>query len=110
MLNENIDYTFREIDFDYLLMDNQAVRRGLDYSILNYVTMSRLKQSRNIDRLYKDIRSIRESQCSLSDEDQACLDQALSRLDKLKRKKGRTNEQILSEITEVIALIVKYLS
>ncbi len=70
--------------------------------------MSRLKQNQNIDNLIQGIRVITESQCSLSEQDRNVLNEALERLQNLKRKKGKTNQQILEEIAKVIALLTKF--
>jgi len=70
--------------------------------------MSRLKQIQNIDNLIQGIKVILESQCSLSEKDKVVLNEALERLQNLKRKKGKTNEQILQEIAKVIELITTF--
>jgi hypothetical protein len=70
--------------------------------------MSRLKQIQNIDNLIKIITVIAESQCSLSEQDRVVLNEALERLQNLKRKKGKTNEQILQEFVKVIELLTKF--
>ncbi len=71
--------------------------------------MSRLKQNQNIDNLIRGITVITESQCSLSEQDVIVLNEALERLQKLKLKKGKTNEQILLELARIIELITKFL-
>jgi hypothetical protein len=70
--------------------------------------MSRLKQIQNIDNLIQGITVIAESQCSLSEKDRIVLNEALERLQNLKRKKGKTNEQILQEFVKVIELLTKF--
>lgn len=70
--------------------------------------MSRLKQIQNIDNLVQGITVIAESQCSLSEQDKVVLNEALERLQSLKRKKGKTNEQILDEFAKVIELLTKF--
>ena len=70
--------------------------------------MSRLKQNQNIDNLIQSITVITESQCSLSEQDKIVLSEALKRLQNLKRKKGKTNQQILEEIAKVIELLTKF--
>jgi hypothetical protein len=69
--------------------------------------MSRLKQNRIIDSAINSIASITKSQCSLSETDVKVVDEAVSRLLRLKRKKGKTNEQIRQEINAVVILIIK---
>jgi hypothetical protein len=71
--------------------------------------MSRLKQNQNIDNLIQGIGIITESQCSLSEQDKSVLNEALVRLQFLKRKKGKTNQQILEEIAVIIELLTKFL-
>lgn len=70
--------------------------------------MSRLKQIQIIDTAIQSVASITESQCSLSETDLIVLNEALERLRFLKRKKGKTNEQILNEIVQVVGLLVKF--
>lgn len=70
--------------------------------------MSRLKQIQNIDNLIQGITVIAENQCSLSEQDRVVLNEALKRLQILKRKKGKTNQQILQEIAKVIELLTKF--
>jgi hypothetical protein len=70
--------------------------------------MSRLTQNRNIDSLIQGIETIKKSQCSLSEEDFNVLDEALEMLLILKRKKGKTNEQILREIVKIVQLLSKF--
>ena len=67
--------------------------------------MSRLKQSQNIDDLIRCVTVIAKSQCSLSEQDRLVLNEALDGLQSLKRKKGKTNEQILDEFAKVIGLL-----
>jgi hypothetical protein len=75
---------------------------------LNFLDMSRLKQSHNIDSLITDLQTIQQNQCSLSEKDSESLSEALRILNVLKRKKGRTNEQVLSEIVKVFNLLAKF--
>lgn len=70
--------------------------------------MSRLKQNQSIDNLIQSITVITKNQCSLSEQDKIVLDEALERLQKLKQKKGKTNQQILEEIAKVIELLTKF--
>ena len=70
--------------------------------------MSRLKQNQIIDNAIQSVASITESQCSLSETDLSVLNEALKKLQLLKRKKGKTNEQIHNEIVQVVALLVKF--
>ena len=70
--------------------------------------MSRLKQNQIIDNAIQSIASITKSQCSLSEQDLTVLNEALERLQFLKRKKGKTNVQIHNEIAQIVALLVKF--
>ncbi|HEY4324358.1 MAG TPA: hypothetical protein VGN20_10235 [Mucilaginibacter sp.] len=70
--------------------------------------MSRLQQNQNIDNLMLSIAVIAKSQCSLSEEDKIVLNEATERLQTLKRKKGKTNEQIQREFVIVVELLLKY--
>ena len=70
--------------------------------------MARLKQSQNINSLIQGIEIIAENRCSLSETDLAILTKALSLLNDLKRKKGRTNEQILQCVVNVVVLLSKF--
>jgi ABC-type phosphate transport system auxiliary subunit len=70
--------------------------------------MSRLKQNRIIDNAIQSVASITESQCSLSEKDLIVINEALERLQFLKRKKGKTNEQIQQEIAKVVELLIDF--
>jgi hypothetical protein len=74
----------------------------------NKVTMSRLKQNQNIDNLILAVTVIAKSQCSLSEQDTVVLSETLERLQNLKRKKGKTNQQIREEFVKVIELLTKF--
>jgi len=70
--------------------------------------MSRLKQNQIIDNAIQSVASITESQCSLSEKDLIVLNEALERLQFLKRKKGKTNEQIRQEIAKLVGLLIEF--
>lgn len=70
--------------------------------------MSRLKQIQIIDSAIQSIASITKSQCSLSVQDITVLNEALERLQFLRRKKGKTNKQIQEEIAKSVELLVKF--
>ncbi len=70
--------------------------------------MSRIKQAQSIDSLIRSIETITKNRCSLSETDLAVLTQALTLLNELKRKKGRTNEQILQCVVKVVVLLSKF--
>ena len=70
--------------------------------------MSRLKQNQSIDSLIQSISTVTQSQCSLSEQDMNVLNEALKRLQNLKQKKGKTNEQILDEVAKIIELLISF--
>ncbi len=70
--------------------------------------MSRLKQNQNIDSLIQGVETVIENRCSLSDKDLLILNEALNLLKNLKKKKGKTNEQILQVVVEVVVLLSKF--
>jgi hypothetical protein len=71
--------------------------------------MPRLLQNQNIDSLIQGIKTITENRCSLSETDLMILTKALTQLNELKRKKGRTYEQILQGgVVDVIVLLSKF--
>lgn len=71
--------------------------------------MSRLKQSQNIDSLIKILQTIKKSQCSHSEEDPRVLDEAINRIELLRKKKGITNEQIMTEFVKIVELLPDFL-
>lgn len=70
--------------------------------------MARIKQSQNIDDLILSINVIIENRCSLSEEDVTILSEALALLQNLKRKKGKTNKEILETVVEVVVLLSRF--
>lgn len=70
--------------------------------------MSRLKQNQIIDNAIQGIAFITKSQCSLSEQDLTVLNEALERVQFLRRKKGKTNKQIQEEIAKSVELLVKF--
>jgi ABC-type phosphate transport system auxiliary subunit len=70
--------------------------------------MSRLKQNQVIDNAIHCVASITQSQCSLSEQDLIVLNEALERLQFLKRKKGKTDKQIQAEIAKTVELLIKF--
>lgn len=72
--------------------------------------MSRIKQAQSIDSLIQGINTITQNRCSLSETDLTVLTQAETLLNELKRKKGRTNEQILQCVVDVVVLLSKFFS
>ncbi|MCO5263991.1 MAG: hypothetical protein M9901_14040 [Lentimicrobium sp.] len=70
--------------------------------------MSRLRQNQNIDSLIESITTIIENRCSLSEGDFIILNEAVSLLKNLKRKKGKTNEQIIHAVVHVVELLSQF--
>ncbi len=70
--------------------------------------MARVKQSQNIDSVIQSIETVIENRCSLSDKDLLILGEALNLLKSLKKKKGKTNEQILQVVVDVVVLLSKF--
>ncbi len=70
--------------------------------------MSRLKQNQIIDSAIQSVVFITESQCSLSEQDLIVLNEALERLQFLKRKKGKTNKQIQNEIAKTVGILIDF--
>ena len=71
--------------------------------------MSRLKQSQNIDSLIRILQIIKKNQCSHSEEDPRVLDEAIIRIELLRKKKGKTNEQIMTEFVKIAELLPNFL-
>ncbi len=69
--------------------------------------MSRIKQTQNIDKLIETVNEVIKNRYSLSDEKLKILRDALTHLLHLKKKKGKTNEQILNEVVEIVCLLTK---
>jgi len=72
--------------------------------------MSRIKQTQNIGSLIASIQIITENQCSLSDQDLLILNEALTKLQGLMSKKGKTNEELLDEVVKIVELLTRYFS
>lgn len=70
--------------------------------------MSRKKRQNSIETLQNAI-SLIMNQCSLSENDANFLNQAMARLQKLRFKKGLTDKQYVSEVSDIVDLISKFL-
>jgi hypothetical protein len=70
--------------------------------------MARIRQIQNIDVLIENINAILQNRYSLSDEDVKILEEALALLKSLRKKKGRTSEQVLQVIVDVVSLLTKF--
>ena len=60
-----------------------------------------------MDRLINSINVVLKSRCSLSERDKN-LTEAIAKLHMLKKKKGKTNKEILEAGLEILELIAKY--
>lgn len=70
--------------------------------------MSRLKRNQNMDILIASIETIKKNQCSLSVEDLNVLNEVISKLQFLKKKKGLTDKHLQQHIVEIVELINKF--
>jgi len=89
----------------HLVADNLELERDNVVLQLILIIMSRLRQNQNIDELILSISSIVENRCSLSDKDLLILNEALCQLENLKRKKGKTNKEILQVVVQIVDLL-----
>jgi hypothetical protein len=72
--------------------------------------MSFSKRNKQIDGLVNTIEDIKSmSQCSLSVTDLTVLNDAIEKLQKLKRKKGLINKHLQPQVVEIVELITFYL-
>lgn len=71
--------------------------------------MSRLKRQRNIDGLINVLETISKSQCSLSEYEISLLNDAIAKLNELRRKKGLTNKHYQLEIVGIVDLVNQFL-
>jgi hypothetical protein len=69
--------------------------------------MSRLKRLQNIDGLLNAL-TIAMNQCSLSENDVNLLNNAIAKLNRLRIKKGLTDKQYKSEVSEIIELLINF--
>jgi hypothetical protein len=70
--------------------------------------MSRVKRLQNIDGLLNALTTA-TNQCSLSENDVNLLNDAIAKLNRLRIKKGLTDKQYKSEVSDIIALLIKFL-
>lgn len=66
--------------------------------------MSRIKRLQNIDGLLHAL-TIAMNQCSLSENDVNLFNDAIAKLNRLRTKKGLTDKQYKSEVSEIIQLL-----
>lgn len=72
--------------------------------------MSRLKRLRNINGLIEILQTIIKNQCSLSEIELNLLNEAIAKLNRLKSKKGLTDKHYQIEISDIVELIVNFLT
>ena len=72
--------------------------------------MSRLNRLQNIDSLSTVLQTIKKSQCSLSEGDTNLLNDAIAKLNRLKKKKGLTDKHYQTEVCNIVSLILKFLT
>ncbi|MCZ8089343.1 hypothetical protein [Flavobacterium sp.] len=70
--------------------------------------MSRKKRNQNMDALIASIETIKKNQCSLSVEDLNVLNEVISKLQFLKKKKGLTDKHLQQHVVEIVELINKF--
>jgi hypothetical protein len=71
--------------------------------------MSRKKRLQSIDGLQNVLVTIATNQCSLSENDENLLNDAIAKLNRLRIKKGLTDKHYKSEISDIVDLIIKFL-
>lgn len=71
--------------------------------------MARKKQCQNIDELIQAFNLIIKSRCSLSDEDVRILKPAVTQLEGLRKKKGKTNKEVLETVTSALVRLTEFL-
>lgn len=72
--------------------------------------MSRLKRLRNINGVIEILETIAKNQCSLSEIELNLLNEAIAKLKRLKEKKGLTDKHYRIEISDIVELIVNFLT
>lgn len=72
--------------------------------------MSRLKRLRNINGLIEILQTIIKNQCSLSEIELNLLNESIAKLNRLKSKKGLTDKHYQIEISDIVELIVDFLT
>lgn len=69
--------------------------------------MSRISRLQNIDGLINCL-TIVKNQCSLSENDVNLLNDAIAKLNRLRKKKGLTDKNYKSEVSDIIALLIRF--
>lgn len=69
--------------------------------------MSRKTRLQNIDGLLNAL-TIATNQCSLSENDVNLLNDAIAKLNRLRIKKGLTDKQYKSEVSDIVVLLIRF--
>lgn len=69
--------------------------------------MSRKTRLQNIDGLLNAL-TIATNQCSLSENDVNLLNDAVAKLNRLRIKKGLTDKQYKSEVSDIVVLLIRF--
>ncbi|MCF2521077.1 hypothetical protein [Dyadobacter sp. CY351] len=99
-MNENIAYTLSKGDIG-------SEERTILSLCLNLFSMPRIKQIRIIDGFIVDIETVLKDRCSLSEEDRNIFQEALDDLRFLRKKKGKTNEEILQIVKRIVKVFIQ---
>jgi len=89
-----------------LIKDNQA---GIFYYQSKTIFMSRRKQKQIIEGIISNFVFLTKNRCSLSETD-TVLSDAIENLKLLSTKKGKTNQQVLEAVSEVVDKLNEYLT
>ena len=69
--------------------------------------MSRKTRLQNIDGLLNAL-TIATNQCSLSENDVNLLNDAVAKLNRLRTKKGLTDKQYKSDVSDIVVLLIRF--
>ena len=69
--------------------------------------MSRISRLQNIDGLINAL-TIAKNQCSLSENDVNLLNDAVAKLYRLRTKKGLTDKQYKSDVSDIVVLLIRF--
>ena len=69
--------------------------------------MSRKTRLQNIDGLLNAL-TIATNQCSLSENDFNLLNDAVAKLNRLRTKKGLTDKQYKSDVSDIVVLLIRF--
>lgn len=69
--------------------------------------MSRKTRLQNIDGLLNAL-TIAMNQCSLSENDVNLLNDAVAKLNRLRTKKGLTDKQYKSDVSDIVVLLIRF--